>query len=156
MVDNYQFSDILQRISVLLQSDNFSKDYGTGEKYSPVEAHTIGYIADHPGCHSTEIAHAWGKSSSAVSQIISRLKENDLIYILKDEQDKKKKLFYLTDKGHKFDKLHRDFDTQLTESIFSSILDQYSEDDINLTMKVLNKYLEVYCSNKENLKHNKL
>ena len=68
---NYEISDILQHIAAVVNSNPQKNDYlNNGETYTAVEGHTIGFIKDHPGCTATEIACEWGKTTSAVSQLL--------------------------------------------------------------------------------------
>lgn len=148
MIDLYQLSDTIQRISVLTQSDSFAKDYGNGMKYTSIEVHTVSYIADHPGCISGEIAYSWGKSTSAVSQIISKLKGYGLIYIVKDKENQKKQLLYLTKKGSLLDQLHRQFDNEHLKPLLDYLLERFDEKQIETMIQVLEAYSKFYCHEK--------
>lgn len=150
MIDLYQLSDAIQRISVLTQSDSFAKDYGNGMKYTSIEVHTVSYIADHPGCISGEIAYSWGKTTSAVCQIIKRLKDYDLIYIIRDENNQKKQRLYLTDKGHLLDSLHRQFDNENFKTVLDYLLERFNEKEIETTIQILEAYTKFYCLEKKN------
>lgn len=72
-------------------------DYGTGELYSSAEVHSVFRIAHCPGITITEISRQSGRTKSAVSQIVTRLENKELIC-------RKKGInrgigLYVTDKG---------------------------------------------------------
>lgn len=106
----YEMSDILEHIASLDMTGNRRIDYGTGQKYTSVEAHTVSYIAGHPGCTVTEIAANWGKTKGAVSQIIKKLRGYKLILSRQDPSDAKRSFLFVTQEGQKLDAVHRAYD----------------------------------------------
>lgn len=141
----YEISDILQHNAVLTISDNVGKNYGTGDNYTPVEAHTVSYIAEHPGCTATEIAYDWGKTIGAVSQIIKKLRSYELVTAYRDVQDEKRVLLTLTEKGEELDRCHRISDEKSLEPVFQCLNETLTPDDINTAFSVLKNYVEIYC-----------
>ena len=106
----YEISDILEHSAVFATSGKRRLNYGTGKSYTSVEAHTASFIADRPGCTVTEISHIWGKTTSAVSQIIKILREEGLVTAERDTADTKRWHLFLTEKGHELDRAHRKYD----------------------------------------------
>jgi len=148
----YEISDILQHNAVLTISDNVGKNYGTGDNYTPVETHTVSYIADHPGCTATEIAYNWGKTIGAVSQIIKKLRSYELVTAYRDVNDEKRVLLSLTEKGKELDRCHRIFDEQSIGQVYEYLEDIFTANEINTAFLVLKKYVEIYCKLKADSK----
>jgi len=92
-----------------------------GDKYTSMEVHTVGYIASHPSCTVTEIAITWGKTKSAVAQLIKRLKKASIVSIQMDLKDEKIIYLYLTKRGQELDKTHRKFDEHALMSAVQTV-----------------------------------
>lgn len=151
----YEISDILQHNAVLTMTDNIGKDYGTGDKYTPIEVHTIGYIADHPHCTATDIAYEWGKTTGAVSQIIKKLRAYGMVTAVRNPQDEKQILLNLTEKGVKLDRCHRAYDEQTLTLMFKTLRKSFTTEEIDTAFSVLKTYVEEYCRAKSDLKKKK-
>ena len=72
-------ADILHRAAMLYMASNLPTDYGTGDMYTSVEVHMLRYIIDHPGRTVTDLSQDWDKTKAAISQMMKRLEEKELI-----------------------------------------------------------------------------
>lgn len=147
----YEIADIVERVSIATLGGKKAHDYGTGDTYTSIEAHTVGYIACHSGCTVTEIAAEWGKTKSAVSQLIKKLKKAEIVRTETDPKDEKQSHLYLTDKGQKLDEAHRAFDAHAWGKSIEGLLKSHSQEEINTCFIVLRDWLTVIDHSYENL-----
>ncbi len=138
----YEMSDILERVAAV-GVNNMATDYGTGEKYNPVEVHTLSHIADHPGISVSEIARNWAKTKGAVSQMIRKLESRDLVVKKKKKGNEKVICLYVTKKGAELDKMHRMYDTRNYEGFLKLLDNRVTEEELMTTFKVLENWIEL-------------
>lgn len=138
MISVYEMSDILEHAAVVMLGSNGPRnDYGSGELYSSIEAHTIGYIADHPDCTVTEIAKSWFKTKGAVSQMLKRLRAAGLVERRSDPRDEKRVLLRLTPKGKMLDAKHRQYDEVYFRKALELLEREYTHQQISQAFLVL-------------------
>ena len=107
----YEIADLLYHYCQLsLEGSKQLIDYGTGELFSAVEAHTVTRIEEHPGITVTEIAQQTGRTKGAVSQIISKLEEKGMIRREADSKNARKSRLYLTAAGLELSRCHKEYD----------------------------------------------
>lgn len=147
----YEISDITERVSIAMLGGKKAHDYGTGDKYTSIEAHTVGYIANHPGCTVTEIATEWGKTKSAVSQMVKKLKKTGIVRTETDTKDEKLSHLYLTAKGQELNDAHRAFDEHAWGKSIEGLLRNHSREEINNCFLVLQDWLKVIDPSYQNL-----
>lgn len=146
---NYEISDILQHIATVVSSNPRKNDYlRNGETYTAVEAHTIGFIGDHPGCTATEIACEWGKTTSAVSQLLKKLRQRGVIHAVRDEKDAKRYALYLTEKGKAVDAAHRAYDSEQYQSMIDLLLEHYSREEMDATFRIMRDWYRLSMEHK--------
>lgn len=142
-------SEIMEQASIQTLSENRAHDYGTGEKYTAVEVHTLGYIADHPGCTATEIAEEWLKTKGAVSQILKKLRNAEMIDSTVDANDAKRALLRLTPKGKLLDAMHRRFDEYYWEHALEKFAKQHTQQEISDAFYLLRDWAALRSHTKE-------
>lgn len=143
MISVYEMSDILEHAAVIMLGSNRPRnDYGNGELYSSIEAHTIGYIADHPDCTVTEIAKSWFKTKGAVSQMLKRLRAAGLVERRSDPRDEKRVLLRLTPKGKMLDAKHRQYDEVYFCRAWELLGKKYTNQQISQAFLVLKTWCE--------------
>lgn len=92
----------LVRISYkLLGGDRMSLTYGTDVKIHGSEIHMICHIRRNPGSHLSGIARQIHVTRGAVSQIVSKLVKKGLVCKQADEENGRRILLSLTEKGEK-------------------------------------------------------
>ena len=129
----YEISD-LHTIFSMSYTDviNGFRDYGTGAEYTMLEAHAITLIERSPGITVTEISKAFGRSKSAISQLISRLEKKGLVIkTQKDGENQKLKGLYVTQKGQEFSQFHVEYDTRQVAHWMKILMSEFSTDELN-------------------------
>lgn len=143
----FEIADIMERVAAELLAGKKAHDYGTGKTFTPIEVHTTSYIGDHPGCTITEIAQNWHKTKSAVSQIVKKLKQEELVRTQTNPKDEKQTLLYLTTEGKLLDAKHRAFDEESWSHALLALEKEYSKDEINTCFLILRDWLQVKDQN---------
>ena len=88
---HYQLSNLIFDYSLRYADRNMKlKDYGTGELYSPVEAHLLEKIYFNPGITVTELAKKSNRSKGAISQVVTKLIDKGLVIKTSQEFHKKR------------------------------------------------------------------
>lgn len=156
---NYRYTiadmaDILHQASSLYMSSNLPIDYGTGDKYTSVEVHMLKYIIDHPGKTVTDLSREWDKTKAAISQMMKKLEEKELIRKEPAPDSDKKQLYFPSQKGLKLNETHANYDSVVFGQTISLLKDTCSEEEINLCFHVLEEYTKArrkkhYRSNPE-------
>lgn len=148
---SYEMSDIMEWASVILQSAHREKlDYGSGERYTNVEVHTVSYIADHPDSTLTDIARRWGKTKASVSVLLSRLRQMKVIEGTADPKDQKRVLLQLTPKGEELDHFHRLFDEIRWDETRRAMREHFTDEEIDCAFSVL----RFWCTYMEDITRN--
>ena len=136
----YEIADILQRISQVTIK-KVQIDYGTGELYSSTEVHLISHIADKPGITVTEIARNLERTKGAISQMLKKLEDRELIYRQRDPKDNKREAVFLTERGLELDQAHRAFDNYHTKQMLEEILLEFGIQDVDNAFTVLERWI---------------
>ena len=98
--DNVAAIDLLHQVSSMYTGTKKPHDYGTGDTYTSVETHIVKCIADHPGITLTQLAYDYAKTKGAISQILKKLVEKDLILQKPSDEPGDKRVFlYLSPPG---------------------------------------------------------
>ena len=143
MDEKVEAVDILHQVSNFYISTKVPHDYGTGEAYTSVEVHTLKHIADHHGITVTELARDYGKTKGAVSQILKKVESKGLVYREVDPENDNRYHLFLTDKGKELDEAHRRYDEVGFGESMDVVREQFSEDEINTTFRVLEAWLDI-------------
>lgn len=144
-MENIQYStsemvDILHQAASLYMSSNIPIDYGTGDKYTAVEAHMLKYIIDHPGKTVTELSLDWDKTKAAISQMAKKLENKGLICKKPASDSFKKQLYFATPKGLELNQKHLEYDSVVFAKTLEPLKDVCTEEEINLCFHVLEEY----------------
>ena len=135
-----EMADILHQASMLYMASNLPIDYGTGEKYTPVEVHMLKYIIDHPGKNVTELSMDWDRTKAAISQMLKRMEQKNLILWRTELGNNKKQLYYATEHGLKLHKLHSEYDAKVFGQTLDYLRETCTDDEIDLCFHVLKEY----------------
>lgn len=136
-------ADIMHRASSLYMASNIPIDYGTGEMHTPVEAHMLKYIKDHPGKNVTELSNEWDKTKAAISQMLKKMEQKDLIYKENPADNFRKQCFFVTEKGHELYEYHENYDTKVFGETLRMLEELCTPDEIDTCFSVLEKYVKV-------------
>lgn len=117
-------------------------DYGTGEIYTSTETHLVKCIADHPGITVTEIAYNYAKTKGAVSQILKKLIQKNLIIQKPSAESGDKRIFlYLTPLGEELNGKHIAYDETHGGETMDLVRQEYSSEEIDIAFDVLRCWL---------------
>lgn len=108
----------------------------------------IGILADlwsKDGITQKELGSSMIKNKSSVTKMLEALEESELIEKREDETDKRKKLIFLTEKGHQFRKMMESKTLQYQ----TEILPNHTPEELEITKKVLKT---MYLNLKEKVK----
>lgn len=125
-----------------LSSERFQNDcFGEEDSYHEKKIQLLKCIIDNPNKTITEIAEETSRTKSAVSQIVKKLVEKGLIEVEKDNLDKRKLVFIPTEKGVRVNSANRKYNIKMAKFL-SKFLEDYTEKDIELFLKLLDRYNE--------------
>ena len=139
----FEKADIMHRASSLYMASNIPIDYGTGELYTPVEVHMLKYIKDHPGKNVTQLSMEWDKSKAAISQMLKKLEQKELIYKENPADNFRKQCFFVSEKGVELCGYHEKYDTKVFGETLRMMKELCAEDEIDICFAVLEKYTKV-------------
>ncbi len=118
-------------------------DYGTGEAYSSVEMHTLEKISLHPGITVTELAKLSSRTKGAISQIVKKLCEKDLITKTSQGNNEKKQSLWVTAKGKKLNRLHMCCDAEQMAALFGKVSEYYTSEQLDAFFKITETCLQL-------------
>ena len=133
-------ADILHRAAMLYMASNLPTDYGTGDMYTSVEVHMLRYIIDHPGRTVTDLSQDWDKTKAAISQMMKRLEEKELIVRRESPDSRKKRLYFATAKGEQLNKQHIRYDDRVFGKTLELLGETCSREEIAVCFHVLEEY----------------
>lgn len=133
-------ANILHQTSSLYMSSNIPIDYGTGDKYTAVEVHMLRYIIDHPGKTVTDLSREWDKTKAAISQMMKKLEEKELIRKEPAPDSDKKQLYYATPKGLTLNETHTNYDSVVFAQTIDLLKSTCSDEEIGVCFHVLEEY----------------
>jgi DNA-binding MarR family transcriptional regulator len=109
-----EMADILHQASMLyMASSNIPVDYGTGEKYTAVEVHMLKYIIENPGKTVTELAQDFDRTKAAISLMLKKMEQKEIIEHRPSPDSLRKQLYYATEKGLALNKSHLKYDERV-------------------------------------------
>lgn len=140
--DNVALTDLLHQVSAMYTGTKKPHDYGTGEDYTHTEVHLLKCIADHPGITVTEIAYNYAKTKGAISQILKKLIEKDLILQKPSTEMGDKRIFlYLTPRGEQLNACHIAYDEAHSGETMNLVRQLHSPEEIDIAFDVLSTWL---------------
>ena len=118
-------------------------DYGTGEKYTSMEAHTVTMVHLNPGITAKEISTKTARSQSSLSWMTSKLVEKGLLKAEKDTEDSRKIHLYVTEKGKELSINHMKYDTGRIGPRMDVLVEEFGSDAVNNFLQVLDRFTEL-------------
>lgn len=135
-----EMADILHQASMLYMSSNIPIDYGTGQKYTPVEVHMLEYIINNPGKMTTELSAEWDKTKAAISQMMKKMEEKGLVTHREAHDSRKKQLYYATPYGEELNRQHLAYDERVFGRTLDLMREECSEEEILQCFSTLQKF----------------
>lgn len=109
-------------------------------KYSPEQIQVLKILATYGKATSSELAQLQSVHKSAISSRVRKLLEKKLISIQSDQNDRRMKYIFLTDKGKHVLQLSREAIYKQFESI---ILEQFDEKEIDRFIVMFRRLKEI-------------
>jgi len=115
-------------------------DYGTGDRLSPVEAHTIQAVGDNQGLNLTALAGTMNVTKATMSERAKKLARQGLLRKSKALDNRKEILITLTEQGRIVHKGHEEMHRKMFRFFASHYRDQ-TEEQLELFNRAFSDYL---------------
>lgn len=102
------------------------------------EIHILKAIGDSPGIFSSEVSRHMGVTRAVIHKTLLKLETRGLVEKVEDNEDKKIKKLFLTEKGEEAYNLHREYHEEIDKEFFQ-YLDNLSKDE----EKILKEFLSL-------------
>ncbi len=123
------------------------RDYGTDRKYTMIEMHILTDIYDNEKITVSELAKKWKRTTSAISQIVSRLIKWNLVYKKSSESDGKVFFLRTTDKGREVALKHKAYDNKDNVKTRKKLLKSFTVEEMAAFDKILIAYTQLLENN---------
>ena len=141
--DNITAIDLLHQVSSMYSGTKKPHDYGTGETYTSTEMHLVKCISDHPGITVTELAYDYAKTKGAISQILKKLIEKDIILQKRPaDAGDKRILLYLTERGEALNRAHLTYDETHAGETMNLVRSRHTDEEIDTAFEVIKTWLD--------------
>ncbi|WDP92020.1 MAG: MarR family transcriptional regulator [Desulfobacter sp.] len=117
--------------------------FGTPYLLYPSEIHTIESVGRHPGINVTGLADLQGVTKGAVSQVIRKLVDKNMVIRMKDEQNDRDVLLKLSDTGRVAYDAHEEFHARIYPEL-TTVLDEADEKTMAFVEKLF-KSMDKFC-----------
>lgn len=137
------FSDIMESLNthyrIISSYHNTPRTYGTDDLLYQTDVHTIQMIGDYPGMSLNELADKTYRTKSAMSVLIKALAKNKLVKRKRDEEDNRRYIITLTEKGQVVYDYHKNFDAKNYAALLEDMnsFDKITIDKLKDTLEVL-------------------
>lgn len=142
-ISNSNMENIYQFVLKYYDYFYLKRDYGDGTEKTMLEDHIITEVYDNPGITITDLSKKWHRTTSSVSQTISKFVDLGLIKRIRNKDDGKINNLYVTTKGKHFVKMHKIYDIKDTIKTIKTLLKIVNPEDIEGFLKVLKAYNEI-------------
>ena len=115
-------------------------DYGTGDRLSPVEAHTIQAVGDNQGLNLTALARAMHVTKATMSERVKKLARQGLLRKSKALDNRKEILITLAEQGRIVHKGHEEMHRKMFKLFAAHYRDQTKE-QLELFNRAFSDYL---------------
>jgi len=115
-------------------------DYGTGDRLSPVEAHTIQAVGDNQGLNLTALARAMNVTKATMSERVKKLSRQGLLRKSKALDNRKEILITLSEKGRLVQKGHEETHRKMFKFFASHYGDQ-TQEQLEIFNRAFSDYL---------------
>ncbi len=115
-------------------------DYGSGDRLSPVEAHTIQAVGDNQGLNLTALAMAMNVTKATMSERVKKLSRQGLLRKSRALDNRKEILITLADKGRIVHKGHEEMHRKMFK-LFASHYGDQTKEQLELFNRAFSDYL---------------
>jgi DNA-binding MarR family transcriptional regulator len=127
---------------LMAEYDSLPHRYGDITLYQ-AESKVVQYIGKHEAVTNTQLANAGGKTPSAYSQIIRKLKEKGWVTQVRNEHNNREYNLYLTEAGWQVFHDHDHFEQACYTRAFK-MLEAFSDEELELFCKVQESLNEAF------------
>ena len=117
--------------------DSLPHQYGDYNLYQ-VESHIIECIGNNEGVTISILAEKFGKTKSACSQMVKKLRDKNWVIQVRNEKNNREYKLYLTEEGKKIFKNHAEFDQRCYIRNFKG-LKEFSYEELNTYLRIQKK-----------------
>lgn len=143
----YIIMDTLYEISrEISEYESIPRQYGTDDEIYMVEAHTINLIGENSGITISELANKTNRTKGAISQMVEKLINKDIVYKEKDSVDQRRVFLNLTEKGKQIFDYHKKLDEKEYSKIIKK-LNHYSDDQFDIFLQMAQDMLKIIKEN---------
>jgi len=115
-------------------------DYGSGDRLSPVEAHTIQAVGDNQGLNLTALARAMNVTKATMSERVKKLVSQGLLRKSRAIDNRKEILITLTEKGRLVQKGHEEMHRKMFK-FFAHHYGERTAEQLELFSRAFSDYL---------------
>ena len=121
-------------VALINAYDALLHDYD-GEKMYQAESQMIKAIGNHQGITAAQLAANFGKTASACSQLIRKLKNKGWVIQQKNPENSREYYLFLSKEGYEFFEKHRKFEDACYQRTFE-MLGDISEEEIQTYIRI--------------------
>ncbi len=137
---NHMQDKLLAIVDLLNTGHKGGVDYGTGDRLTPVEAHTIQAVGDNQGLNLTALAKIMNVTKATMSERVKKLSRQGLLRKSKALDNRKEILITLSEKGRLVQEGHEETHRRMFKYFVSYYGDQTKE-QLELFNQAFNDYL---------------
>lgn len=115
-------------------------DYGTGDRLTPVEAHTIQAVGDNQGLNLTTLAKTMKVTKATMSERVKKLVRQGLLRKSRAFDNRKEILINLSEKGRLVKKGHEEAHRKMFK-LFASHYGDQTDEQLELYNRAFSDYL---------------
>jgi DNA-binding MarR family transcriptional regulator len=130
-------------------------DYGIGKDLYHSERHMLDTIGDNPTLNVSELARSIGVTKGAISQVVKKLEEKQVVKRYKQAENEKEVFVDLTELGKVIYKRHKQANKESIIPLHNELL-KYSDDKVYFLIEMF-KWIDTYLDSakKQMLNHSK-
>jgi DNA-binding MarR family transcriptional regulator len=130
-------------------------DYGIGKDLYHSERHMLDTIGDNPTLNVSELARSIGVTKGAISQVVKKLEEKQVVKRHKQAENEKEVFVDLTELGKDIHKRHKQANKESIIPLHDELL-KYSDDKVYFLIEMF-KWIDTYLDSakKQMLNHSK-
>ncbi len=130
-------------VNKMKQIEQKPRYFGTDILLYPSEIHTIEAIGKNPGINVTDLAALQGVTKGAVSQVIRKLVDKEMVVRMKDEKSDREVLLMLSPAGKGAHEAHKEFHSRIDPHLMD-LIEQADDEKLAFMVQVF-KAIDLFC-----------
>lgn len=149
-MNNQRFKLVCELLNVFDKGWDYVNEYNSllhdynGIILYQAESQFIHKIGDSPGITVTELSEYFGKTKSACSQLMYRMKKKGFLFQERNPKNNREYKLYLTKDGEKLYQSHKEFETRCYRRT-AEMLDFFSESQLDTYIQIQKKINESFA-----------